>query len=107
MKPYDLLLAKSEEIGWHVHYKKDLTEIDKEALEELKPEKFIWVVRECGTHLLPLIESSTREKKLAITWMRAAVSLHPEARGFLVANGRMKEINILKAFPPEKINMKI
>lgn len=107
MEPYDLLLAKSEEIGWPVHYKKDLTEIDKEVLEELKPEKFIWVVRECGTHLLPLIESTPREKKLEITYIRAVVSLHPDAKGFLVANGRMKEINILKAFPPEKINMKI
>lgn len=107
MEPYDLLLAKSEKIGWPVHNKKDLTEHDKQYLKEEKPEKFIWIVRESGTHLLPLIESSTREKKLAITWMRAAVSLHPEAKGFLVANGRMKEINILKAFPPEKINIKI
>lgn len=102
---YYALLEMSEKIGWPLHYKTDLTEYDKQTLQDLSPQKFIWIVREMGTELLTLGPVAYRgqytEKQRAgdINWMRLTVHGHPEARGFLFADGRLKEIDLKRAFP--------
>ena len=51
--PYDVILAKANEIGWPLHYRNDLLVHDRDALAEHDPAlPFLWGIRECGTHLI-------------------------------------------------------
>ena len=53
MKPYEMLLQKSKEIGWPKHYSTDLTVHDRNFLEKNKIIRpFLWAIRECGTWII-------------------------------------------------------
>lgn len=56
MTPYQILKKESEKVGWPKHYKQDLTKHDKSILsiKNNKGKKFIWMLREYGTHMYTL-----------------------------------------------------
>ena len=93
----DILRMQVEKIGLPVHFKDDIL-IDAENIGYLHLNKFIWILRECGTEIYPLIAMPPRTKKAKLLWMQATIRSHPEARGFLFNRGEFKEINIRKAF---------
>ena len=51
------MLDISRNIGHPKHWKTDLTKHDKNMIVDLNPGRYYWVVRECGTHILPRIEA--------------------------------------------------
>lgn len=53
---FKIIIAESDRTGLPKHYRNDLN-IDKELLDESNSQEFIYVLRTCGTHLLPLDES--------------------------------------------------
>lgn len=48
---FETLVAESKSVGWPTCYRDDLYVHDRSALEENKPVKFVWLLRECGTDL--------------------------------------------------------
>lgn len=48
---FQTLVAESKSVGWPTCYHDDLYVHDRSALEENKPIKFVWLLRECGTDL--------------------------------------------------------
>lgn len=108
---YDLLCRESARIRLPIHYSDDLHKHDKASLSESKPNKFIWIVREMGTHLIPL---DTRGKPPAGgDWFLGVVDHNRrEFEGgsvrkvYLVDKTKIREITfraartmVLKAFP--------
>jgi hypothetical protein len=73
------------EVGWPKHYSSDLS-VDYKILmgwegREPAPERFIWVLREMGTHLYPLQQDEQGQgiARGALRWLQ---SNHPEAHVF-------------------------
>jgi hypothetical protein len=96
---YDSLMFQAVRKGWPVIFKTDLTQFDRDTLKTDKPEKFIWILRECGTELFQFgLEG--KDRAFEIDWARITVNGHPEAVGWLYDHGKMKEIDLKKAFPP-------
>jgi len=54
---YRLMKAESVRVGWPKHYAADLTKHDRRRLSRKDaPETFVWILRESGTHLLPIYD---------------------------------------------------
>lgn len=53
-KQFDALCKEADKIQMPVAYTNDLFKHDRAYLTEAKPERFIWIVRPWGTHLIPL-----------------------------------------------------
>ena len=53
MTAYEALAAEAAAQQLPKHYVTDLTVHDRNALQTLQPAEFAWVLRNCGTHLLP------------------------------------------------------
>jgi hypothetical protein len=51
---YNSMLAEAARVGWPAHYRNDLLVHDKDFLAAHQPMSFIWVLRECGTNVIPL-----------------------------------------------------
>jgi hypothetical protein len=88
---YDMLAGAAEKLGRPVIYKTDLTERDKAYIEENNPQEFIWILRECGTDLIP--DSSPEFKQ----WLEIVLNTHREAKPFLFKEGVLREIDRAEA----------
>lgn len=57
-----LLLAESDRVQLPQHWKTDVTVRDLEELAETGSQRFIWVLRTCGSHLVRMDDQQTAEQ---------------------------------------------
>jgi len=82
---YRAMKAKAEEVGWPRAFPTDLTKHDRMLLARKDaPAEFVWVLRECGTHLLRL------GKPFSLTW--AGPLRDPSYRWFVYRDGLLLEV---------------
>jgi hypothetical protein len=56
---HDQMVQLAEEIGWPEMYRDDLYRHDLQALRKIDLDKpFVWVLRQSGTHLVPIKNTS-------------------------------------------------
>lgn len=96
---FQLLQQESEAQGWPTAYESDLLS-DQRVIEGLKPEAFVWVLREYGTHIFA---AEWQEKPHAPechgglacwsqcsgsrVWLRAVEKTYPEGKVYLWEQG--------------------
>jgi len=91
---YKLLVQESKSVKWPVEYKTDLTRHDKMTLYAYKPERFIWILREWGTHMILF-----QEQKDFITYH---LEHTPKAFYYYASYNSLSGYN-LQCIPPDKI----
>lgn len=94
-KAYIKLLEESVRTELPKFYKNDLLVHDKNIIAELGDNpRFLWVTRECGTHLLPL----ANHKNLAdSSWINACESMSGPNQWYLFENGELSAITVEQA----------
>lgn len=111
---WDLLVEKSKEIGWPEAYQQDLTIHDQNTLLESPHCDYVWLLRECGTHLYPTQCETTGERDYCRKVIRYWDGNHnlnyndgkPMARYFHVVGFKMKEITAKEAYDLIKVEAK-
>lgn len=98
-KQYNLLCKLSEGVQMPTRYSNDLHKHDKAALIELKPNNFIWIVRESGTHLIPL-DIQGKPLSNAGDWYRSVLE-HNEKES---KNGTPRPVFLIKKNKASKIS---
>ena len=74
---YRAIKSEAQDKGWPVIYKGDITTHDRQVLaKKTAPERFVWVLRECGTELLRYGQPG------ALMWAKAVAKYHPTARWY-------------------------
>jgi hypothetical protein len=67
---HDILTAEAAKQQLPKHYHRDLTVHDLAGLRLTHSQRFIWVLRTCGTHLIPLDGRSRRDARMMIEGCR-------------------------------------
>jgi hypothetical protein len=71
------MIEESNETGLPKHFKSDLLHDADRLLGDDCPNEFVWVLRECGTHLCAANQDE-------VDWLEAVLKQHPEALAFEV-----------------------
>jgi hypothetical protein len=92
---YSLLAAEWEKTGWPKFYQRDLTFHDKNYLHETGTQEFIWVTRECGTHI-DALDTDILVKKEEHNWpscmVRCYRKMGSENRYYYFTEGILTEV---------------
>jgi len=91
---HEMLVAEGQRQDLPKHYKNDLLVHDLTTLSDTGTQKFIWVLRECGTHLHPLDSDQTKYPgRLDRQWIYAVLNQYGgNALYYKFADGRLQSI---------------
>ena len=82
------LKAEAKRFGFPKHYRTDLTKLDRGVLSrKTAPESFLWVLRECGTHLFPF------KMERLVDWAKAVAQTWPDALFYAWENGKLRRLS--------------
>ena len=87
-EPYDRIAREAAAIGWPSHFRSDLERIDRHYLTVENITRFVWVLRENGTHIFPQAET-TAEFSAIVPWLKAVANVYPDARWYVYSDGRL------------------
>ena len=88
LQAYHMIKAESKRLGLPKFYTEDLTKHDLNILRSKDSEKsFVWVVRECGTHLW-FYKPDAKQREFSVNWAKAVLSQHPGAKAYFFDYGR-------------------
>ena len=101
MKPeaiHSVLVAEAERQSLPKHYRDDLIVHDRAILENNETQRFLWVLRECGTHLIPLDMKEAKDQEQQRAWQRAVINNFGERASYYVfENGKLRPITAERA----------
>ena len=90
---HSVLVAEAEKQDLPKHYRDDLVVHDLAILADHKTQRFLWVLRECGTHLIPLDMETENERRIQRSWQLAVVNnFGSRALFYSFKNGKLKPI---------------
>lgn len=84
------LLDESRRYCWPEHWAADL-DLDREYLNTYAPESFVWVLRDCGTHILPVV--ADQKDRRDVVWLKAIhhVYANTQPHYYVYADGQLRE----------------